>query len=209
MTRDWPQAVRRWPFAAAFVLAFATAVAYTALDVMQPCEPLQSVLALLLGTVACAGLFASGLSGADLRLRLAPLSIAGAGALAATTLLMLPILTSSTGFVGWRWLPALVYAPASGVAQELCFRSALLPALERALPGKRGVALIIHSVLFVAFHLRTFAALPSVWIGLVVAVVIFLAGCGWGWQVQRDRTVVWAVVQHSFLLAVMSMFAWG
>jgi hypothetical protein len=49
-------------------------------------------------------------------------------------------------------------------------------------------ALLVQAMLFVGFHMRTFASLPSLPVGLVVATVLFLAGCGWGWQVQRDRT---------------------
>lgn len=52
-------------------------------------------------------------------------------------------------------------------------------------------------------------AVPTVAIGAVVAVVTFAAGCGRGWQVQRDGTVVWASAQHGLFLVVMSMFDWG
>ena len=45
-----------------------------------------------------------------------------------------------------------------------------------------------------AFIYPTFQALPSVVIVLVVGAVLFLGGCGWGWQVQRDRTIIWAVI---------------
>ena len=127
----------------------------------------------------------------------------------ATTLLLLPILASSTSFSGWDWLPALIYAPASGIAQELYFRSSLLPGLERIFGYKRTTALVTQASIFVGFHLRTFRALPSLAIALVVAVVLFLAGCGWGWQVQRDRTVYWAMLQHSLFLMLMSMFTWS
>ncbi|MGA9397178.1 MAG: hypothetical protein WBV22_02865 [Anaerolineaceae bacterium] len=39
------------------------------------------------------------------------LSLKGGFALAAVTVLMLPILDASSGFSGWEWLPALVHAP--------------------------------------------------------------------------------------------------
>jgi hypothetical protein len=39
-----------------------------------------------------------------------------------------------------------------------------------------------------------------------VAVVTFLAGLGWGWQVQHDRTIVWTVAQHILFLMLMSLF---
>jgi hypothetical protein len=33
-----------------------------------------------------------------------------------------------------------------------------------------------------------------------------LAGSGWGWQVQRDRTVVRPIVQHVFFLTAGTFF---
>jgi membrane protease YdiL (CAAX protease family) len=117
-------------------------------------------------------------------------------------------LVNST-FIGWSWLPALLYAPASGIAQELYFRSSLLPALERALPGRPAAALFAHAAVFVGFHYRTFAAVPSLPPAILVATVLFLAGCAWGWQVQRDGTVLWAMIQHSLFLTAMSRFTWS
>lgn len=197
------------PFAVALVITLLMGIATTVLDVRQPAEPILSILAFIPGLVSIAALSASGLSRADLYLRFARLSRPGLLALAAVTVLMLPILGSSSGWVGWQWLPALVYAPASGIAQELYFRSSLLPALERALGGRKTAAILLHGLVFVGYHYRTFSALPSLPIGILVAVVLFAAGCGWAWQVQRDRTVVWAMIQHSLFLAVMSMFAWA
>jgi hypothetical protein len=71
------------------------------------------------------------------------------------------------------------------------------------------MALFLHSALFVGFHFRTFQAIPSLPMVLVVTVVLFLAGCSWGWQVQRDHTVVWSMLQHSLFLVLMSMFDWA
>jgi membrane protease YdiL (CAAX protease family) len=183
-------------------------VLYTALDVLQPAEPVFALLAFAPGVISVLALRGAGLSRAELNVRPARISLPGLGALAATTILLLPILGSSTSWLGWRWLPALVYAPASGIAQELYFRSSLLPALERAFDHKRIMALVVHSAIFVGFHLRTFQAIASLPLVLVVIVVLFLAGCGWGWQVQRDRTVVWSMLQHSLFLLLMSMFDW-
>jgi hypothetical protein len=167
------------------------------------------VLAFLPGLAGQALLARAGVPAARRYLRPAPLSRAGAAALVATTLLLLPILGSSSGWTGWRPLAALVGAPASGLAQELYFRASLLPALERVLPERRRLALLLHALLFVGYHLRTFLLLPSLAIGAVVATVLFLAGVGWGWQVQRDRTVVWAVAQHAGFLVLMSGFGWS
>lgn len=185
------------------------AILYTVLDVLQPTEPLLSLLAFIPGVISVVALRAAGLSNDQLYLQLAQISVPGLGALAATTILLLPILGSSTSWIGWYWLPALVYAPASGVAQELYFRSSLLPGLEQAFSGRRLLALLVHAAIFVGFHFRTFQAIPSLPIALVVGLVLFLAGCGWGWQVQRDRTVVWSMLQHSLFLILMSMFGWS
>jgi len=192
----------------AVIVTGAMAIAYTALDVWQPPEPALSLLAFLPGVIAVAALTFAGLSRDEIRLRVRPLSRAGAIALALATLLLLPILGSNSGFVGWQWLPALVWAPASGIAQELFFRGALLPALERVTRSPRW-ALVAHGMVFLVFHLRTYLALPSAGIALVVSCVLFCAGYAWGWQVQRDRTLVWAMAQHSAFLMLMSLFNFG
>ncbi|HET9223272.1 MAG TPA: hypothetical protein VFO07_12255 [Roseiflexaceae bacterium] len=73
----------------------------------------------------------------------------------------------------------------------------------------RTLSLFAHAAIFVGFHARTFLALPSLLFVLIVAGVLFLAGCTWGWQVQRDRTVVGAMLQHTLFLMLMSMFGWA
>jgi Type II CAAX prenyl endopeptidase Rce1-like len=195
-------------FAVSLAVTLSMGVLYTALDMLQPPEPVHSLLAFAPGTISLIALRGAGLSRAELNVRLAWISLPGLAALAVTTILLLPILGSSTSWVGWRWMPALVYAPASGIAQELYFRSSLLPGLERAFNHRKAMALFLHSALFVGFHFRTFQAIPSLPLVLVVIVVLFLAGCGWGWQVQRDHTVVWSMLQHSLFLVLMSMFDW-
>lgn len=85
----------------------------------------------------------------------------------------------------------------------------MLALLERYAPRGTVLALLGHSVAFVAWHLRTFTLVPSVPIGLRVATVIFLAGLAWGRQAQRDGTVIWWMTQHSLFLVVMSMFDWA
>jgi membrane protease YdiL (CAAX protease family) len=181
---------------------------YIALDVWQPAEPLLSILAFVPGLLGVAALTLAGFSREELRLQFRPLSRAGATALAVTTVLLLPILLSNSGFLGWRWLPALIWAPASGIAQELYFRGTLLPGLERAI-GNRRWALLAHLPVFVLFHLRLYLALPSVPIALLCTLVLGAAGFSWGWQVQRDDTLVWAIAQHSVFLMLMSLFAFG
>ena len=184
-------------------------VLFTALESVQPDEPAYALLSLVIAGLGIVALRVCGVSRQEMRLRFAPLSLVGGVLLAAATLLMLPILASSSGFVGWRWLPALVYAPSSGVAQEFFFRGTVLPALERAVPGRTGMALLMHSALFVVWHLRTFTLLPSPSVALVVATVLFLAGTAWGRQVQDDGTIVWSAAQHSLFLIAISMFDWA
>ena len=196
-------------FAGALAVTLLMGVGITVLDVFQPAEPVLSILAFIPGGISIAALSASGLSRADLYLLPAKASRSGLVALAATTLLLLPILGSSTGWAGWHWLPGLIYAPASGIAQEMYFRASLLPALERALHGKKTIAIFLHAVIFVGYHFRAFRSLPSLPIAILVASVLFTAGCGWAWQVQRDRTVFWAIGQHSLFLMLMSMFEWA
>ena len=42
---------------------------------------------------------------------------------------------------------------------------------------------------------------------LAVMTVPLLSGIGWGWQVQQDETVVWAMVQHSLIWVIGLQFA--
>jgi hypothetical protein len=211
MTTIAPSTNRRFLLlpAVALSITLIMGIAITVLDMVQPKEPALSILAFVPGAVSIAVLSASGLGRAELNLRLAKASFPGLVVLAATTLLLLPILGSNTGWTGWHWLPSLVYAPASGIAQEIYFRASLLPALERALHGKKAAAILLHAVIFVGYHFRTFRSVPSLPIAILVAIVLFVAGCGWAWQVQRDRTVVWAIGQHSLFLMLMSMFEWA
>jgi membrane protease YdiL (CAAX protease family) len=211
MTTIAPPANRRYliPFVVALFITLIMGIALTVLDVLQPSEPVLSILAFIPGIISIAALSASGLSRAELNLRFTWISLPGLLVLAAITVLLLPILGSSTGWTGWQWLPGLVYAPASGIAQEIYFRGSLLPALERALHGKKLIAILLHAVVFVGYHFRTFRSLSSLPIAILVAAVLFTAGCGWAWQVQRDRTVFWAIAQHSLFLMLMSMFQWA
>jgi hypothetical protein len=101
-----------------------------------------------------------------------------------------------------------VYAPASALAQELFFRSALLPALTVALGGRSRLALPLHCLVFVAYHFRTFRSIGAIGPSIAVGFVLFLAGLGWGWESQRDHTVLWTSVQHSIFLAAMSLYTW-
>lgn len=197
------------PFRTALFIVLLMAVLITLVDTLQPPEPTLSLLGFIPGIIGLLALGTAGQTRADCYLRFAGISRLGAGVLVAMLILLPVILGTNSAWTGWQWVPALVIAPASGISQELYFRSSLLPALERALGGRRTAALLLHSVIFVGYHFRTFRSLPSLPVAVLVAAVLFSAGCGWGWQVQRDRTVVWAMVQHSLFLMLMSMFDWG
>jgi membrane protease YdiL (CAAX protease family) len=110
--------------------------------------------------------------------------------------------------VGWDWLGVLVLAPLSGVSQELYFRSSLLPALLHVCGHRAALALALHGVLFALWHLRTLV-LMSLPVAALTALVLLLAGLGWGWQTLRDQTVVWAMGQHTIFLMAMAFFGFG
>ena len=161
-----------------------------------------AVLELVPGVVGVGLLLAAGLRRGDCFLRLGRPSRSGLVALAAVTLLLLPILASGS-WAGWSWAGVLFYAPLGGVAQELYFRASLLPALLLAV-DRAPVALALHAVLFMLWHLRTMLEMPRP-LALVTAAVLSAAGLGWGWQTMRDRTVVWAMVQHTSFLMPMTL----
>jgi membrane protease YdiL (CAAX protease family) len=105
-------------------------------------------------------------------------------------------------WAGWSWLAALVYAPASGIAQELFFRAALLPAAEWTLKGRPGLALILHAALFGLWHIGPLFVGAPLWAVIAVTLVPFVSGIGWGWQVRHDGTVIWAMLQHSLIWVI-------
>jgi membrane protease YdiL (CAAX protease family) len=129
--------------------------------------------------------------------------------LAALFLPMIPVAITGfrqAGWAGWEWKQALVYAPASGIAQELYFRSALLPALEKAFDRPRP-ALLTSTLMFSLFHTGMFTIAPVLAV-FSALVVTFLVGLGWGWQTQRDRTSMWAMFHHALLQIILRLFAW-
>jgi hypothetical protein len=129
MTTIAPSANRRYllPFVVALFITLIMGIAITVLDVLQPKEPVFSILTFIPGIISIAALSASGLGRTELNLRFIWIFLPGLLVLAAITVLLLPILGSSTGWTGWQWLPGLVYVPASGIAQEIYFRASLLP----------------------------------------------------------------------------------
>jgi len=211
-TNDTPTAESvafpRW-LATAIVLLMGAG--YTLLDALQPSELIYTILSFIIGLLSFTVIILARLHLDVTESYLIPrrLSLRGGIALVVVAVCLLPILLSTSGKVGWHWIPALVYAPASGIAQELYFRASLLPAMEGLLQKRSFAAIGLHSLVFVAFHLRTFLSIGPNPIVAVVAIVLFVAGFAWGYQVQRDRTIVWAVALHSTFLVVMSMFKWG
>jgi membrane protease YdiL (CAAX protease family) len=144
-------------------------------------------------------------------LRVAPLSPSGLAVLAGMLLLMVPVVISGLqdgGWTGWDWGPVLVYALASGISQELFFRSALFPGLLQQYPGQPKLVLLLQALLFALFHVGMFTVAPSS-AALSAMLVTFLAGLGWGWQVRRDQTVLWAMLHHALLQVILRGFAWG
>jgi membrane protease YdiL (CAAX protease family) len=184
---------------------------YTALQILSVLERTSEAWSVVLGFVpgilAVAVLLAAGVSREDCFLRLGRLSWLGLAVLTAVFVFALAAILPVMEWRGWSWLQALVYAPASGVSQELFFRAALLPAMRLLLPKRAGLALILHSVLFGLWHIGPLFLGAPIWAVIAVVLVPFLSGIGWGWQVARDRTVVWAMVQHSLIWVVGLQFA--
>jgi membrane protease YdiL (CAAX protease family) len=195
--------------------------AYTALQTSfvmgYVSEPWMALLGFVPGTVGPGVLWAAGLSRRECFLVVRPLSWRGFVVLFAVFVFALAVILPFSVWQGWSWRAALIYAPASGIAQELFFRGTLLPALKLALrkgrggQGRRhaahGWALMIHAVLFGLWHIGPLFLDAPLWAVAAVMFVPFLSGIGWGWQVLRDRTVVWAMVQHSLIWVIGLQFA--
>jgi membrane protease YdiL (CAAX protease family) len=180
---------------------------YTALVSLQLPDALSAFLELAPGVLGIGLLVYLGFSWRGCYLLPAPLSRKGALALGVFLPLLIPILVTGH-WVGWSWMPALVYAPVSAIGQELFFRGTLLPAMIRVLPGRPRLAVCLQAVLFALWHLPlalATAPLPGV---IAVTVVTFLGGVIWGWQVHHDRTLYWAMAQHVLYLVLMSLFVW-
>ena len=199
----------RVPFRAAAGIVAMLWVAYVVVYSLPLHDTLVGILLeLIAGVVGVGVLLAAGLRRRDCYLRLGPISRQGLAVLAALFLVLIPPLLSGQ-WVGFRLLPMLVYAPASGIAQELFFRATLLPTFVKMLGRRPGLAVGLHAVLFALWHVpRSLMTAPVAPIPATIAItaVTFLAGVGWGWQVQHDRTLVWSLAQHVFFLMAMSLF---
>lgn len=174
---------------------------YVALNTIFPGPALTYALGGTIALTALALLVLAGLRAEELLVRVALPSREGGLALAALAAI-LPLAVVAGQGERWDWLEAFVAAPASGIAQELYFRAALLATLERLSTGRPGVAVSGQALLFALWHLRAFRVVwwPQ---ALVVLLGAFVAAWIWGWQVRRDRTVTYAAAQHAIFLAVL------
>ena len=196
---------------AAVGIVIALWLAYTVIQtlcvVFKVADSWAAAVGFVPGLLAVGVLLAGGFSAEECYLRVRRLSWAGLAVLVAVAALAWAAVLPFGAWQGWNWLAALVYAPASGVAQELFFRSALLPAMHQALSRKRRApALLLHAVLFGLWHIAPLFLGAPLWAVAAVMLVPFVCGMGWGWQVRRDRTVIWAMVQHSLIWVVGLQF---
>lgn len=167
----------------------------------------SALLGFIPGLLGVGVLLAAGLSRQQCYLVIKPLSWRGFAVLGAVFLFAEAAILPVSVWRGWSWQAALIYAPASGISQELFFRSVLLPALQQLLKRRPGLALVAHSVLFGLWHIGPLFLGAPLWAVMLVMLVPFLSGLGWGWQVTRDRTVVWAMLQHSLIWVIALQFA--
>jgi len=167
----------------------------------------SALLGFIPGLLGVGVLLAAGLSRQQCYLVIKPLSWRGFAVLGAVFLFAEAAILPVSVWQGWSWQAALIYAPASGISQELFFRSVLLPALHQLLKRRPGLALVAPSVLFGLWHIGPLFLGAPLWAVMLVMLVPFLSGLGWGWQVTRDRTVVWAMLQHSLIWVIALQFA--
>ena len=167
----------------------------------------SAILGFLPGLLGVGVLLAAGLSLEDCFLALRLLSRRGLAVLVAVFVFALAAILPYSTWQGWSWRAALLYAPASGISQELFFRAVLLPTTLRVLPPGQRQGLIAHAALFGLWHIGPLFVGAPIWAVIAVMLVPFLSGIGWGWQVLRDRSVVWAMVQHSLIWVIGLQFA--
>jgi membrane protease YdiL (CAAX protease family) len=114
---------------------------------------LYAIIGFFPGILGVAVLFTAGLSRQDCYLQVRRLSRMGFVVLAAIFIIGLAVVLPFGEWQGWNWKAALLFAPASGISQELFFRSALLPAMGLLFKGRIRLALIAHSLLFSLWHI--------------------------------------------------------
>jgi membrane protease YdiL (CAAX protease family) len=209
MNNTVPQSKLINPASAIAVIIFLW-LAYTIIQTLSVTGDLTPswslVLSFLPGILGVVVLRASGWSSAQLYLRSASLSRGGFFVLAAVFLLALAAIIPFGQWEGWNWKVALLDAPASGISQELFFRASLLPVCLMAWKARPRLALTLHSLLFALWHIGPLFVGAPIWAVLAVMLVPFISGLGWGWQVQRDGTVFWAMLQHALIWVIAGQF---
>jgi membrane protease YdiL (CAAX protease family) len=188
------------PLPVAAWIVVGLAAPYILINTVFPGPALTYTLGMALALLALVVLFLAGVTPRELHLRLSLPSRQGALVLA-LLLVFIPgaLLVGRVQPLGW--LKDLAYAPASALAQELYFRAALLFALNHLSRGNARLALALQALLFALWHIRAFEV-ATVSQALAVLALTFLAGLLWGWQAQRDRTILYTFLQHTLFLIV-------
>jgi membrane protease YdiL (CAAX protease family) len=211
MSADPFESRTRIKTALAVVFVILLWLAYTVLQTLSVMgivdETPAAILSFVPGVIGVGVLLGAGLSTEDCYLRFQRLSWRGLWVLVAVMAFALAAILPVSVWQAWSWRAALIYAPASGVSQELFFRSALLPAMGLIVKDRRRAALVLHAVLFGLWHIGPLFVGAPIWAVIAVILVPFLSGLGWAWQVQHDRTVVWAMIQHSAIWVIALQFA--
>ncbi len=183
-------------------------LAYTILYTWHPGDAWAAILEFLPGLLGLIVLSAAGFSLEECYLRSAPITRTGL-VLLAISMLFTPLIWLTGRWVGWNALAALVYAPASGISQELFFRASLLPVFIAIFKSKPWLGITIHALLFALWHAPTTYLTAPLGGLIAVVMVTFICGLLWGKQVQHDRTVLWLMGYHSLILFVNSFLTWG
>ncbi len=185
------------------------AVLYFAMVILYSLE-IDGVFGVLIegipGVIGVLYFLSSNFSKSEIFLQFRKISKKGIAVLMIFYLFLAPILLAGR-IVGFSPLGFFVIAPISALGQELFFRSTLLVGLSKTLKNKK-FALLIHAFLFSLWHIPVVvkhAPVPGI---VSVAIVTFVGGLIWGWQVMRDKTIFWVVLQHTSYLMLMSLFVW-
>lgn len=172
-------------------------------------EDIFSIISFLPGIAAVVALLTHGFKLKDCFLTFAQPSKKGLILLSAVCIFALAMILPFGIWRGWNWKAAVIYAPASGISQELFFRSALLPILIKLLGERFKVALFTHSIFFALWHIGPLFLGAPIWAVVAIMVVPFISGLGWGWIVKHDQTVIWNMVQHSLIWVIAGQFSYG
>jgi membrane protease YdiL (CAAX protease family) len=163
---------------------------------------------LLLATVAIGALLSAGFDRRACGLRVSTASSIGLLVAVGYAVLAAPAILLSGTYTGLDLPALLVLAPLSGIAQELLFRSAVLPALLDVTGRRLAVALPLQAVMFSAWHIGPALQAPVAGFVAILATT-FIGGLAWGWSAHHDGTVIWVATVHVAMLMAMSFFTWA